>query len=120
MLSAWGQAVLVLRWFIDGTRMRDLVRNNEISTSTGYKDLHEGIDVLVAQAPDLASALETVKGAGWRQVNLDGTVMATDRCRRPAPAPRMMLVARCVAQRSQVSIRHLLSCAKARSLILRS
>ena len=85
VLSTWDQAVLVLRWFIDGARMRDLVRDNGVSTSTGYKYLHEGIDVLAAQAPDLASALETAKGAGWSHVNLDGTVMAIDRVATPGP-----------------------------------
>jgi hypothetical protein len=28
--------VLVLPWFLDGTRMSQLVRDNAISTSTGY------------------------------------------------------------------------------------
>ena len=84
-LTSWDQAVLVLRWFIDGARVRDLARDNGISSSTGYKYLHEGIDVLAAQAPDLAGALETAKCAGWSHLNLDGTVIATDRVSAPGP-----------------------------------
>lgn len=45
-LSCHDQAVLVLRWFLDGTRMSQLARDNAISASTGYDYLHEGIDVL--------------------------------------------------------------------------
>ena len=48
-LSPFKQAVLVLRWFLDGTRMTQLASDNEISKSTGYDYLHEGIDVLAAQ-----------------------------------------------------------------------
>jgi hypothetical protein len=45
-LPARDHAILVLRWFLDGSRMRQLARDNEISLSTGYDYLHEGIDVL--------------------------------------------------------------------------
>jgi hypothetical protein len=43
----------VLRWFLDGTRLAQLAADNRIGTSTAYRYLHEGIDVLAAQAPDL-------------------------------------------------------------------
>lgn len=36
-LSCRDQAVLVLRWFLDGTRMAQLARHNAISKSTGYR-----------------------------------------------------------------------------------
>lgn len=84
-LSSWSQAVMVLRWFIDGARMRDLVRDNGIASSTGYKYLHEGITVLAACAPEMTKVLEDVKGQGWSHVNLDGTVIATDRVATPGP-----------------------------------
>ena len=48
-LGCFKQAVLVLRWFLDGTRMSQLARDNGISRSTGYDYLHEGIDVLAAR-----------------------------------------------------------------------
>jgi hypothetical protein len=56
-LSCRDQAVLVLRWFLDGTCMRQLARDNAIGKSTGYDYLHEGIDVLAARAPGLHGAL---------------------------------------------------------------
>lgn len=84
-LTCWAQAVLVLRWFVDGARVSQLVRDNQISASTGYKYLHEGIDVLAARAPSLSAALETAKGAGWSHLNLDGTVIGTDRIATPGP-----------------------------------
>jgi hypothetical protein len=39
-LPVHGQAVLVLRWFLDGTRMSQLARDNTIGKSTGYDYLH--------------------------------------------------------------------------------
>ena len=84
-LSTWAQAVLVLRWFVDGTRMTNLVRDNRIALSTGYKYLHEGIDVLAACSPSLVDALAHAQARGWSHVNLDGTVIAMDRCATPGP-----------------------------------
>ena len=56
--------MLVLRWFLDNTRLTQLRRDNGIGKSTAYSYLHEGIDVLAAQAPDLHTALEAAKQAG--------------------------------------------------------
>lgn len=86
-LSCRGQAVLVLRWFLDGTRMSQLVGDNQISTSTGYDYLHEGIDVLALRSPTLHGALLAAKAAGYSHVNIDGTLVETDRCRTPGPTP---------------------------------
>jgi hypothetical protein len=63
-LTCYRQAVLVLRWLLDDTRMSQLVRDNAISTSTGYERLHEAIAVLASQAPGLHSALLAAKAAG--------------------------------------------------------
>lgn len=79
--------VLVLRWFFDGTRMRQLARDNTISKSTGYEYLHEGIDVLAARAPGLHSALAAAKAAGYSHVNIDGMLVETHRCHTPGPLP---------------------------------
>ena len=84
-LSAWGQAVMALRWFIDDARMADLVRDDKIGKSTGYAYVHEVINVLAARAPCLADVLVEVKGAGWTHVNLDGTLIATDRVATSGP-----------------------------------
>ncbi|MGW2383843.1 hypothetical protein [Streptomyces sp. NPDC001658] len=50
-LTPFRQAVLVLRWFVDGTRIAQLALDNAVSKRTCYRDPHEGIDVLTAQAP---------------------------------------------------------------------
>lgn len=86
-LGCFTQAVLILRWFLDGTRMRQLASDNHISSSTGYDYVHEGIDVLAAQAPSLHGALLAAKAAGYSHVIIDGTLIATDRVRTPGPTP---------------------------------
>jgi hypothetical protein len=75
----------VLRWFREDTGMPTLARDAGGSTATGYRYLHEGIDVLAAAAPDLREVLETGQAAGWTHVVLDGTLIRTDRCRTKNP-----------------------------------
>jgi hypothetical protein len=84
-LSCFKQAILVIRWFLDGSRVKQLAGDNAISRSTAYDYLHEGIGVLAAQAPSLESALLAAKMAGYSHVNIDGTVIETDRCRTRDP-----------------------------------
>uniref|UniRef100_A0AAU1IDY7 Transposase family protein n=1 Tax=Streptomyces sp. NBC_00180 TaxID=2903632 RepID=A0AAU1IDY7_9ACTN len=79
------QAVLVLRWFIDNARVSQLARDNGLSTSTAYRYLHEGLTVPAAGAPDLTTAPERAKAAGLTHLNLDGTVVRTDRVAAPGP-----------------------------------
>lgn len=86
-LSCHDHAVLVLRWFLDNTRMAQLAIDNAISKSTAYESLQEGIDVLAARAPSLRSALLAAKAAGYSHVNIDGTLIETDRCSTPGPTP---------------------------------
>jgi hypothetical protein len=86
-LGCFKQAILVLRWLLDGTRITQLANDNQISRSTGYTYLHEGITVLAARAPDLSSVLLAAKMAGYAHVNIDGTLIETDRCRTPGPTP---------------------------------
>jgi hypothetical protein len=86
-LSCFKQAVLVIRWFLDGTRVAQLAIDNTIGKSTVYDYLYEGIDVLAAHAPGLESALLAAKMAGYSHVNIDGTIIETDRCRTPGPTP---------------------------------
>jgi len=84
-LGCYRQAVLVLRWFRDATPVAQLAADNTLSPSTAYRYLHEGIDVLAAQAPDLRGALLAARAAGHSHVSIDGTLIATDRCRVPGP-----------------------------------
>ena len=50
-LGCYRQAVLVLRWFLDGTRLVQLAADNAIGASTAFRYLHEGIDALAAARP---------------------------------------------------------------------
>ena len=84
-LGPWRHAVLVLRWFLDGTRVAQLAVDNRIGRSTAYRYLHEGIDVLAAAAPSLHGALLAAKLAGHTHVGLDGTLVRTDRSKAVGP-----------------------------------
>jgi hypothetical protein len=84
-LGPFKQAVLVLRWFLDATRVAQLAADNRISPSTAYTRLHEGIDVLAALAPHVHEALAAARAAGGTHVNLDGTLIETDRITRKGP-----------------------------------
>ncbi|GAB2331862.1 IS5-like element IS470 family transposase [Streptomyces variabilis] len=78
-LGPFRQAVLVLRWFRERGCVHCLARDAGISQATGYRYLHEGIDVLAAQAPDLHEVLDHCRRTGMTHVILDGTLIETDR-----------------------------------------
>jgi hypothetical protein len=80
--------VLILRWFLDGTRVRRLAADNAVSVKTVYRYLHEGIDLLASHAPDLHEVLDKAKDADLSHVNLDGVVIETDRVKTPGPKAR--------------------------------
>jgi DDE superfamily endonuclease len=90
-LGPWRQAVLVLRWFLDATRVAQLAVDNQISPSTAYRYLHEGIDVLAAVAPGLQGALLAARTAGHTHVALDGTLVRTDRSTAAGPTAKVDL-----------------------------
>lgn len=73
------QALMVLRWFRDDTTVRMLALDAHLPISTAYRYLHEGIDVLASQAPDLHDVLTRAKNEGWSHLTLDGTLIETDR-----------------------------------------
>jgi hypothetical protein len=85
VLTPFKQAVLILRWFLDNTRVAQLAVDNAIGKSTVYDYLDEGFEVLAAQAPSLQSALLAAKMAGHSHVSIDGTLIETDRVRTPGP-----------------------------------
>ena len=85
-LGCWSQAVLVLRWLRQRAGLRDLARDNGISPATAYRYLHEGLDVLADQAPDLHEVLTTARTEGLTHLLLDGTLISTDRCTTRSPA----------------------------------
>jgi hypothetical protein len=86
-LGTYKQAVMVLRWFFDDTRMTQLARDNGIGKSTAYQYRDEGIAVLAARKPSLLGALLAAKAAGHTHVIVDGTLIHTDRISTPGPTP---------------------------------
>lgn len=86
-LTCMEQAVLVVRWFIDGTRVEQLALDNAIGSSTAYDALHEAIEVIAARAPSLHGALLAAKAAGYEHIDVDGMLVHTDRSSEPGPAP---------------------------------
>src|SRR4051812_23312693 len=79
---------MLLRWFVDGTRLVQLAADNRIGRSTAYRYLHEGIDVLAAAAPGLRGALLAARAAGHSHVTVDGTLVRTDQGRVAGPTAR--------------------------------
>jgi len=77
--------VVVLRWYLNGTRLAQLACDNGIGKSTAYRALHKGIDALAAATPGLPEAIAAAKAAGHTHLNLDGTVIRIDRCATPGP-----------------------------------
>lgn len=93
-LTCRGQTLLVLRWFRDRTDVAALAWDAGISVSTGYRYLHEGIDVLAARAPDLPGLLAERRAAGPGYLLLDGTLIPTSSVPRPHRAEHRRLVLR--------------------------
>jgi hypothetical protein len=85
VLSPFRHAVLALRWFLDATRVRQLAADNHIGKSTCYDRLHEAIDLLAALTPDVYEAILAAKAAGGTHLNLDGTLIHTDRVAMKGP-----------------------------------
>jgi hypothetical protein len=73
------QAVLVLRWFKEATDIRILARDARVSIATAYRYLHEAIDVIAAQTPELSEVLEHGLQQDWGFVCLDGTLIPSVR-----------------------------------------
>lgn len=78
-LSTFRQAILVLRWFRERGCVHCLARDAGVSQATGYRYLHEGTDVLAAQAPDLHDVLDRCHGEEMSHVILDGMLVESDR-----------------------------------------
>jgi hypothetical protein len=78
-LTCFRQALRVPVWFRKNEDKALLGTGFDVSRSTAYRYLAEGIQVLTAQAPDLHTALQRVAAEGWSHVILDGKLFATDR-----------------------------------------
>jgi hypothetical protein len=86
-LGCYRQAVLVLRWFCDGTRLAQLARDNAIGRSTAYRYLHEGIDALAAAAPGLRRRPSARDGGRHADPHRPGPYTWSDRPGRPLRPP---------------------------------
>ena len=84
-LGPFRQAVLVVRWFLDATRVRQLAADNHIGKTTCYDRLHGAIDLLAALAPDVYEAILAASAAGATRLYLDGTLIRTDRVAMRGP-----------------------------------
>ena len=72
------QAKLVLRWFRDDAPIRLLAAEAGLPISTLYRYLHEAIEVIAEQAPDLHDVLKRAKREGWSHLP-GGTLIQIDR-----------------------------------------
>ena len=88
VLGCFAHAVLICRFLLEATRVAHLARDNAMGVSTTYRYLHEALDVLAAQAPRLRPALLAAHTAGHTHVNLDGTLVATNRVAVQGPTGR--------------------------------
>ena len=77
------QALLVLRWFKNATRVHLLARDAGISLATAYRYLHEALDVIAAHAATLPEVLAAGRAEQWPFVCLDGTLIPTTALRGP-------------------------------------
>jgi hypothetical protein len=71
------QALLVVAHLRKGETYADLARGFEIGTTTVYRYLHEGLDLLAAMAPTLQQAIAVAAAKAF--VTLDGTLLHIDR-----------------------------------------
>jgi DDE superfamily endonuclease len=79
-LTCWFQALFVIAWFRDKPNITRHGKAFGLSQATAYRYLHEGIDVLAGQAPDLHEALQRAVADGLSHLVLDGKVFDSDRC----------------------------------------
>ncbi|MFI9594439.1 transposase family protein [Nonomuraea sp. NPDC052265] len=79
-LSPFRQAVMVVRWFRGEHDVPKLGRDHRVSRATAYRNMHEGIEILAAQAPDQHQALDRAPIEGLPYMILDGTLIPIDRC----------------------------------------
>jgi hypothetical protein len=80
-LTCFYQALFVIAWFRDKPNITRHGKAFALSQATAYRYLHEGIDVLAAQAPDLHQALHHAADQQLSHLTLDGKIFSADRCR---------------------------------------
>ena len=78
-LDAWDQAVGFWRWMLDGLEPERLARDAGIGRSTAHRMVTEVLGVVAARVPAMHAALIAARAAGYAHVNLDATLIRTDR-----------------------------------------
>ena len=76
---------MVLRWFLDATRIRRRAADDHTGKTTPYDRLYEAINLLAVLAPDVYEALLAAEVAGATHLNLDGTLSHSDRVAARGP-----------------------------------
>lgn len=85
VMGCFAQAVLLPRFMRQRTAIADLAVDNSISLSTAYRCLHEALNVVANQAPELTGVVEHALEAGHKHLLLDGTLIPTDRVHDSGP-----------------------------------
>ncbi|MGI5491189.1 transposase family protein [Microtetraspora malaysiensis] len=80
-LTCFHQALFALAWFRTKPNIRLHGIAFGLSQATAYRYLHEAINVLANQAPDLHNALDRAVRDSVSHLVLDGKIFDTDRCR---------------------------------------
>src|SRR3712207_1874950 len=76
------QVALALRWLRHRLDLRTLAADAGSSIATAYRYLHEALDVIAAQAPDLADVLTRARRDALSFLCLDGTLIPRSEERR--------------------------------------
>ncbi|WP_369811067.1 transposase family protein [Quadrisphaera sp. DSM 44207] len=79
------QVLLVVRWLRWRIDLLTLARDAGISIATAYRYLHEGLEAIADQAPELNEVLQRAHRSGEVFVCLDGTLVPTDRVAARTP-----------------------------------
>ena len=82
---------MLLRWLKDGTNITTIARDAKVSPATGYRYIHEALDVVAEKSPTLIEALTQVKETDEPFICLDGTLIHTDRIAQRNPKNRRHL-----------------------------
>ena len=76
---------MLLRWLKDGTSITTIARDADASPATGYRYIHEALDVVAEKSSILIEALTQVKEKDEPFICLDGTLTHTDRIAQRNP-----------------------------------
>lgn len=89
--SCWKQTIMLLRWLKDGTSITTIARDVGISPASGYRYIHEALDVVAEKSPTLAHVLKNLTAENEPFICLDGTLIHTDRIAQRNPKNRRHL-----------------------------